>query len=360
MARGRRRRRRTPPGTAPGTLQIDPKAPPPALRVMAFGPDSLEERAVGSVEELPALLGRKPVLWLNVDGLGDEGTLLRLGEIFGLHRLALEDVVGQHQRAKIEPYADHLFIVARVPQPGERLETEQLSLFLGRDFLLTFQERPGDCFDPIRERLRKGGARIRSAGPDYLAYALLDAVVDSYFPVLEAYGEGLDALEDEVVERPERRAVSRIHEVKRDLLTLRRTIWPLRELLNALLRDPSPLVADETRTYLRDCYDHAIQIMDMVETYREISSSLTEAYLSSLSNRMNEVMKVLTVIATIFMPLGFLAGLYGMNFRTDVSPWNMPELGWRFGYPFCLGVMAAAAVAMLIYFRRKGWIGSSS
>jgi magnesium transporter len=241
--------------------------------------------------------------------------------------------------------------------PDRGVETEQVSMFVGKDFLLTFQERTGDCFTPIRDRLRHGTGRVRQLGPDYLTYALIDAVIDGYYPILEGYGEAIDTLEDEVIERAESEQMHRLHVVKRDLLMLRRAVWPTREMVNGLIRDESPFIGDVARVYLRDCYDHTIQLMDVVETYREISSSLLDAYLSSMSARLNEIMKVLTIIATIFIPLSFIASVYGMNFDPSVSPWNMPELKFYYGYPFALAIMAAVAGGLLYYFRRRGWMG---
>ena len=335
----------------------DPAATAPVVRAILYGPDQIEEVAVANVDELRPLIGRRPVMWVNVDGLGDVELIRRLGEMFGLHRLALEDVVNTHQRPKVEEYADHIFIVTKIVHEEPALATEQVSMFLGRDFLLTFQEDVGDCFDPVRERLRNDRGRIRGAQADYLAYALLDAAIDEYFPVLERYGELVEGLEDAVMAAPTARIVSRIHLAKRDLLTLRRAIWPQREAINALVRDVSPLIAEPTRIHLRDCYDHCVQLMDMVETYREIASGLVDIHLSSISAHMNEIMKVLTIIATIFMPLGFIAGVYGMNFNAAASPWNMPELRWYWGYPFALGLMAAVAAGLVVYFWRKAWIG---
>jgi len=242
----------------------------------------------------------------------------------------------------------------------EALTTEQLSIFLGRNYVLTFQEEPGDCFDAVRDRIAKGGGRIRNCGPDYLAYALIDAFIDDYFPVLERYGEKLEALESEVITRADNQLIAHIHQVKRDLLVLRRAIWPLREAINSLIRDPTPLISDETRIYFRDCHDHAVQLIDLLENYREIASSLVEVYLSSVSNRLNEIMKVLTIFTVVFIPLNFIASIYGMNFNPEKSAWNMPEVNWIYGYPFTLGLMATVALSMLIYFRKKKWIGSAS
>ena len=367
MTRGikhRRRRnhfhRRTPPGASPGTITTDPQAPHPKIHMIAYGPESAIEEEVHDVESIRNHLAQWPVVWVNVDGLGDAEVIRQLGQIFDLHRLAMEDVVGVHQRAKVEQYDSYYYVVARMAEMHDILETDQLSLFWGRNYVLTFQEKAGDCFDPIRLRIRKKDGRIRTSGPDYLAYSLLDASIDNYFPILEKYGEQIEALEDQVVLRPSSQFVPEIHELKRDLLGLRRAVWPLREAVSGLIREPSPLIAQETRLYLRDCYDHTVQIIDLLENYRDVAASLMEVYLSSVSNRLNEIMKFLTIFTTIFIPLNFIAGIYGMNFNTEKSPWNMPELNWYFGYPLAGGLMAVLCVGMLIYFRRKGWIGSSS
>jgi magnesium transporter len=211
----------------------------------------------------------------------------------------------------------------------------------------------------VRDRIRKGGNKIRNTGPDYLAYALLDAFIDNYFPFLEQLGERLETLEDEVILRPDTQTITQIHRIKRDLLTMRRAVWPLRDALTSLIRESTPLITDDTRIYLRDCYDHTIRLIDLLETYREIATGLTDIYLSSMSNRLNEVMKVLTIFTAIFIPISFIAGVYGMNFNPNSSPWNMPELNWKWGYPFALALMAAVAIVLLIYFRRKGWLTST-
>jgi magnesium transporter len=322
---------------------------------MAYGPGEFTEQQIQSPEALASFIGKWPVLWINVDGLGDAEAIRKIGEIFGIHPLALEDVIHAQQRPKVEPYENYLFIIMQMLLTGDVLDMEQLSLFLGKNFVLTFQERPGgDCFPLVRDRIRRNHARIRGAGADHLAYALVDAVVDYYFPLLERYGERLETVEDEVVARPSGRTVANIHRVKRDLLMLRRTAWPMREAINSLVRDESPFIARETRTYLRDCYDHAVRIIDILETDRETAFGLLETYLSATSNRMNEVIKVLTVITTIFMPLTFIAGIYGMNFM------HMPELSRPWGYPAVLASMAAIGLGMLFYFRRKGWLGPRS
>jgi magnesium transporter len=359
----RRRKQResyslVPPGTPPGTVIVHPEAAPPTIRILAYGPTEVLEEHVVEARRVRDFLDKQPVTWVDVEGLGDASTIHALGEIFNVHRLVLEDIVTVHQRPKIEQYDDQLFIVARAVYPGEHLESEQISLFVGENFVLTFQEgRPGDCLEAIRERIRKKGGRIRDAGHDYLAYALLDAIVDSYFPILEEYGERLETLEDEILLRPQPDTVARIHGIKRDLLTLRRAMWPQRETFNALLRGEGSVMTTETRLYIRDCYDHSVQILDLLETYRELGSDLIDMYLSMVSNRTNEIMRVLTVISVVFIPLTFIAGVYGMNFDTEKSLWNMPELKWYFGYPFALLLMLMVALGQMIFFRRRGWLG---
>ena len=342
------------PGTAPGTLVFDPEAPPPVIRLIAYSPEAFVEVDVGDPEEVQAYLAEWPVVWVDIDGHGDGEVLGRIGEIFGLHLLALEDVVSLGQRAKVEPYEKDLFIVTRMPTAEPPL-TEQVSIFLGERHVLTIQERPGDPFEGVRERIRRGRLRIRSSTPDYLVYALLDALVDSYFPVLDDLAIELERLEEEVLDSPDEGTVAAIHRVRRALVGLRRVIGPHREVLNSLLRDPTSHIRAETAVFLRDVYDHAIRIMDLLESQREIAADLMSAYMSSISNRMNEVMKVLTIVATLFIPLGFIAGVYGMNFNPDVSPWNMPELNWFLGYPFALLLMAAVAGGFLVLIWRKGW-----
>jgi magnesium transporter len=362
MALSRKRRRKhqfqrqTQPGASPGTIVVDPQSPKPIITVIAYSADGMIEEQIADIDQIAEYLKKWPIAWINIDGLGDAETIRRIGEIFNLHRLALEDVVNVHQRAKVEQYGAHLFIVARMVAWADRLETEQLSIFLGQKWVLTFQERPGgDSFDPVRARLRESRGRIRDVGADYLAYALLDAVVDAYFPVLEQYGEALEDTEQEVLRGSAQEIIQRIHAIKHDLLILRRAIWPMREAVHTLVRDPHPVIHDETRIYLRDCYDHTIQLIDLLETYRELGSDLRDLYLSSASNRMNEIMKVLTVISTIFIPLNFIAGVYGMNFNTE-HPWNMPELNWRFGYMYALSLMLTVTAGLIYFFWQKGWL----
>ncbi len=353
----RRRRRfhkRTPPGAKPGTLIADPHAMPTSMRAWGFGGAASEALDPVRLADLPALRARHPLVWLDVAGLGDVQLVRAIGECFGLHTLALEDVLNTHQRAKVEAYPGQLFVVARMLQCEHALETDQLSLFLAPGLVVTFQERPGDNFDPLRARIGARDPELCGRGADYLAYALLDAVIDGYFPVLEKLGERVEHLEEEALHHPVPRTLHGIHELKRDLLLVRRAVWPLREAMHGLVRQEYPQITADTRLHINDCYDHTVQVMDLVENYRDIASSLVEIYLSSISNRLNEVMKVLTIITTIFIPLSFIAGVYGMNFE------GMPELHSRYGYPLTLLVMLLVAIALVLFFRHKGWLGAGA
>ena len=354
---GPRRRRKFNAGLAPGTLSVDPEAAPSVVRVFAYGPASCVEKTLETLDALPALLREHAVTWVNVDGLGNADTIAALGRIFALHPLALEDVVNVRQRPKVEAYDRYQFLVLRMVTPGTALPTDQMSMFIGDNFVLTFQEHPGDCFEWVRRRLRQEQAPARAHGADYLAYTLIDALVDHYFPVLEACGERLDALQDRVVRQPNLQFVHELSNLKRDLLHLRRAIWPLRDELSALARQPM-FIRPDIVPYLRDCHDHTLVLLDMIETLREVSGNLMDIYLSSVSNRMNGVMQLLTVIATIFIPLTFIAGVYGMNFNPAASPWNMPELNAYWGYPVVLGSMLTCGLSLLLFFWRKGWLRS--
>ncbi|MDP8221728.1 MAG: magnesium/cobalt transporter CorA [Candidatus Lernaella stagnicola] len=354
-----KKRRTVKPGTVPGELTVDLEAPHPTIHAMAWSSDAeFMETQVEKTEEISALRAHYSFVWIDVAGLGNLAIVEEVGAMFSLHRLALEDVLNVNQRPKVEYFSDHLFLTMRLLTVAAELEAEQISLFLGKNFVLTFQERLGDCFDGVRERLRRGKGRIRNSGADYVAYALIDSVVDHSFPLLEHFGELLESLEEEVLERPDRETIRHVFAVKTELIAIRRAVWPQRELLNSLMRDAPPLVSQDNVVYLRDCYDHTAQIIDLVENFRDIAASLVDVYLSTVSNRMNDVMRVLTIIATIFIPLGFLAGIYGMNFDSSVSKWNMPELRSPFGYPLLIGFMVTCAGGMLFYFYRKGWIGS--
>ncbi len=350
------RPRRSPPGSPPGLLAVDPAAAPPRLSLMRYGPAGLAEIADPAPEDLAPRPGE--IVWLNVAGLGDAALLQRLAGIFGLHPLAMEDAVSHHQRPKFEDYERHHFIVLRMPDPGDaRFSAEQVALCLGEGFVVTFQERPGDVFDPVRARLRNPASALRGHGADRLAHALVDAVIDAYFPVLERLGERIEALEDIVVADPGPDRIAAIHAIRHELMAIRGAIWPTRDLLSAMMRDDSDRIGAQTRVYLRDCQDHAFQLLETLETYREVAAGLVELHLSSQSNRMNEVMQVLTLIATIFIPLTFIAGVYGMNFDPDAGRFAMPELRWAWGYPVVMAAMAVIAGLLVLWFRRKGWLG---
>ena len=319
--------------------------------------DRVEIRRISNFEEF-IHSRREPwarMRWINVDGLDPAG-IRALAIKYALHPLAIEDVMSTEQRPKVDPYTSegghppHLFVIVRMIQLLEgKLQSEQISIFIGRDIVITIQETPGDIWDPIRRRLEKPGSRMRQLDASYLAYALIDAIVDHCFPVLEVYGDRLEELEDLVLDRPDRDTIALVHEVKRELLLLRRAVWPMREVVNTLQREPHECMSDTTRTFLRDVYDHLIQIMDIIETYREVATSLTETYMTSMSNRMSEVMKVLTIIGTIFIPLTFLAGIYGMNMP-------IPENQYANSYPIFWGVCIALGIGMIAWFRKRGWL----
>lgn len=353
-------RRRTEPGASPGSVVVDPAARQPDIHVMVFGAGQFQEHRNIKLDQLPALLSNSSNIWIEVDGLGNAGLIERIGEMFHLHRLALEDVVNSHQRAKVEPYGEFLFLVARMPKYEsphaiDRCATEQLSMFLKHNLLITFQEKDDDCLEPVRQRLRQGSGRIREQNVDYLAYTLVDAAIDAFYPILEKVGERIEELEEVILSRRTTMdAFTAIREVKRELLVLRRAIWPHREMIGSLIRDPFPQISDSTRVYLRDCYDHAVQIIDLLELYRDLSSDLRDFHLSMVSHRMNEQMRVLTVVATLFMPPTFLVGLYGQNFA------KLPFAGEEYGYwPFfiALAIFAVSSCAMMGYFWYVGWIG---
>jgi magnesium transporter len=350
----RRRTIRIRQGTLPGTLAFhEGTAPRARLTVMRYAPDRVSEGEARSVEAAVAGEGGG-VVWINVDGL-DPRVLAKLGAHFGLHPLALEDALSVPQRPKTERYEKHYFMVLRTmraapEQPASDIVEEQVSVFFGPGWIVTVQEHgDGDCFGPVREAIRQGRGRVREAGADYLAYLLLDAVVDAYFPVLEALDDRMNLLEEDAVLGHSRETLLHIQRLRHDLLSLRRAVWPVREQIGVLQRDDTALVAPETRVFLRDAYDHAMQALEIVEALRETSASVMEVHLSAQNQRLNEVMKVLTVMATLFIPLTFIASIYGMNFEF------IPELHWRYGYLFALGLMAATAGAMILYFRRRGW-----
>ncbi len=339
-----------PPGEVVSTGDLRKK--PVTVTTIHYDASRLDERVCTSPEDLQTLVLSPGVTWITVDGIHDTRVIQEVGDALGIHPLTREAIANTRQRPKIEDYGDYLYVVARMvslEKSGE-LQSEQVSLLLGAGYVGTFQEEPGTAFDHIKERIRAGGGRLRTEGADHLFYTLLDAVVDGYFAVIEVFGERIEEIEEKVVAEPDRETLQAIYALKRSLITLRRATWPLRDVLGELERGDSPRISKPTLVYLRDVHDHAIQAAETVETYREMIAGVLDIYLSSQSSRMNEIMEVLTIIATIFIPLSFIAGIYGMNFA------YMPELEHPWGYPMALASMIAVAGAMLLYFRRKGWI----
>ncbi len=341
-------------GLPPGTLVYvgEKKVEEVVITVFDYDGKRYDEREVESVEECFPYRDQPTVTWINIDGIHQVEIMERIGSHFGIHPLVIEDILNTHQRPKMDDLDDYIFVVLKMLNYSEEgeIDAEQISIILGQNFVISFQERKGDVFDPVRERLRKNKGRIRRVGADYLAYALLDSVVDNYFAILEKTGERIELLEEELVENPSTRTLQEIHGLKREMIFLRKSVWPLREVISGLERGDSSLIRETTVIYFRDVYDHTIQVIDTVESFRDMISGMLDIYLSSISNKMNEVMKVLTIIATIFIPLTFIAGVYGMNFG------YMPELEWHLGYFAVLSVMAIMALGMVIYFRKKKWL----
>lgn len=349
-----------PPGTAPGMLgeQRLPAAMPAQVRLVQY--DSADLTMHEAVDAMPAPSEERGIAWLHVQGHPSQELLARLGDRYGIHPLALEDIHNTGQRPKVEEFEHQLFVILALPRFVDGcVEVYQASFLFAAQTVLSFCTAPVDPFLPVLRRLQERAGLFRGRGADYLLYALLDAVVDGGFPVLEAFGVEFEALEEKILVRAGREALPHIHRVKRELILLRRMLWPQRDVLNALVREEREQIREGTRIFLRDCYDHTVQVMDLVETYRDMSVSMLDIYLTSVSNRMNEIMRVLTMIATIFIPLTFIVGVYGMNFGTTgtpKSPWAMPELDWYYGYPLVWLLMVMVALGMLLYFRRKHWL----
>jgi magnesium transporter len=359
----KRRKRRMPNlNLPPGTMQVDPEASRPVLTAFGFSPAGFEEVTLKDPAEVRQLLEKWPVVWLNVDGFGDEAILRGVQAIFGIHALAMEDVTDATQRAKVESYGDNTFLVVPMPQvhrEGVRFESEQLSLYLTDRAVVSFQATaPGDCLSVIRDRIRTGRGRVRTSNSAYLAYALIDTVIDAYFPLVSQMGDRLEELEERIVEDVDVHQIHDIRAIKVDLMRIRRAVWPMRDAV-AAMGTLDRVYGHELRPYLRDAQDHVARLMDLLETDRFMASDLMEIYLTATSNRLGEVNKFLTIVATIFIPLGFIASVYGMNFHPD-SPWNMPELNWRYGYPFALALMLFTALGFMGYFWWKGWLGSQA
>ncbi len=349
-------------GLAPGTLVHvgEKRTEKPRITVIDYDEKQFQEKTIDNIEECFALKKTPTVTWVNIDGVHDVGLIEKLGKEFNIHPLILEDIVNTGQRPKIEDMGEYIFLVLKMfyqdRENSKDINIEQVSMLLGRDFVISFQEKEGDVFDPTRERIRKAKGRVRTMKADYLAYALLDAVIDGYFAILESFGEEVEDIGEILAANPTSETLHVIHKLKRDTIFLRKSVWPLREIVNTLQRGESRLVESSNLVYFRDIYDHTIQVIDTIEATRDMVSGMLDIYLSSVSNKMNEVMKVLTIFAAIFIPLTFVAGIYGMNFNPGISAWNMPELNWKFGYFFALGIMLLVALLMVFYFKRKKWM----
>ena len=342
-------------GSSPGTLVHvgERKIDKVRLSVIHYTADSLTERTLDAVEEGLDLVKQGATTWINIDGTHDVSLMENIGRRQGIHPLTLEDVLNNTLRPKSEVFDNYLFVVLkmlRYDTDEKSIASEQISLILGENILISFQEAAGDVFEPVRDRIRKGKGRIRGAGCDYLAYALIDAIVDHYFVILDHVGRRLELLEEGIDDHPDAGLLDEIHAVRRELIYLRKQVWPLRDIISLLLKEESSFFSDTTRLFIRDVYDHTIQTIDTIESFRDILSGLQDLYLSIISNRMNEVMKVLTVIATIFIPVTFIAGIYGMNFQ------HMPELGWRWAYPLFWIVVVAIVAGMIFFFRKRRWL----
>lgn len=348
-------------GLSPGTLVYvgDDKDEQVQISLIDYDKDNYNSKVLEGLEECRQLKDSPTVTWINVDGVHDVSQIEKLCRQFDIHPLIVEDIVNSTQRPKVDVFDDYLYLVLRMHRFGEKggeILSEQVSLVLGRNFLLTFQEKQGDTFDSVRNRIKNNKGKVRKMGADYLAYALIDSVIDSFFSVLERTGEEIEELEDELVSEPTPETLQKIHVLKREMILLRKSVWPLREVISALQREETEFITDAISVFIKDLYDHTIQIIDTVETFRDLIGGMLDIYLSSISNKMNEVMKVLTIFAALFIPLTFIAGIYGMNFNPAVSPFNMPELNWFYGYPFALVLMAVTVSGLLVYFRRKRWL----
>lgn len=349
-------RRRTKPGHAPGSPIVDPHAQRSRARAVGYGASGCASLDVLPLADLQAKLQEHAVVWIHVQGLGDHEFLQAVADAVAMHPLALEDVVHAHQRPKLESYGEHVFLVVRAPGADPLHETRQVAIYAGKRFLVSFEEEATDLFEPVRDRVMRGTGRVRKDGSDYLVYALFDAVLDAYFPVVEMAGDRIDVLESETMARPGEGSLARIYELKRDVAIMRRTVTPHRDIAIRLARGEFELVDEETLVFFRDCHDHAVQVLDQLEQLRDVAAGLMEVHVSLINNRMNDVMRVLTVISTIFIPLTFVVGVYGMNFDPDSSPYAMPELRWRYGYPVVMAVMGVCGVVMWLWFKRRGWL----
>ena len=357
---GRRRRgrgRRPPVGASPGTLVADPAAQPTTVCLTLISPDKCETVHNATLADVVRQADRWPVVWLDCVGLGNIPLIEEIGRIFGLHPLALEDVVNAGQRPKTDFFDDHAFVVLRMIDDAASRRYEQVSVFFGEKFVITFQEREGDPFDPVRRRVHGTEAsRLRARGGDYLAYALIDAVVDSYFAPIEGLSDTVEVIEEEMLRVPLQEQMQKLHRLRREILTLKGVLWPLRDALAALVRNDEPFVKAETKVFLNDTLDHAFRLIELVETQRDTLTGLMEMHLSLSQARTNDIISLLTIVSTIFIPLTFLVGVWGMNFDPDASPWNMPELRAYYGYPAAIVFMVTVAVGLFSYFKWKKWL----
>lgn len=355
--RPRKKNKRSPIGASPGTLVADPNAKPPILTLTAISPDRQITIPEVSLETVREYCEEWPLIWLDCAGLADVEMIARIGEQFGLHPLALEDAVNTGQRPKVDFFDDHVFVVASMIDDAATNRYEQISIFFGEKFVVTFQEREGDPFEPVRRRIESSKSRrIRNRRADYLAYALLDAIVDSYFPIMEESADKIEVFEDEMLNAFSKEQASRLHLFRRNMIVAKRVLGPMRDAVATLLRGEGHYIHDDTKIYLNDTLDHATRLMDMVEMYRDILTGLIDMHLSLSQAKTSEVINLLTKVSTIFIPLTFLVGVWGMNFDPQASPWNMPELTAYYGYPLALGFMLIVAVALILYFRWKKWM----
>lgn len=355
----RKSHQRKKPGSAPGTIKHTGERHMDEIQITVhdYDDDSLQKKSINKIQKAKPFLDAPSKTWINVCGLHDTEKLKSIWNFFHLHPLIQEDIVNTSQRPKVEIYDNCIFFVLRLISYSkeEGIHAEQISIVLGENYVISFQETDEEHFKPILNRLAVEGSRIRTKNTDYLTYALIDTVVDYYFNVIEYIADDIADTEDELLENPEDHILQKIHKLRREVIYFRKSIWPLRDAVNSVIRDDQKFIGDDTKIFLRDVYDHVIQVIDNIENYRDMVIGMHDMYMSQVSNRMNEVMKVLTIIATIFIPLTFIAGIYGMNFDPKASPLNMPELGWYWGYPASLAVMAVIAFVMIIYFKRKGW-----
>ena len=363
-----KRIKRSPPGTAPGVINIPEDALKMQVKCINYDQDSIEEKELYTLDEIKAQLQNNPnkVNWFDIKGFGNRIFLEQLADFFGIHRLQLEDVVNVYQRPKVEEFRGHLFFISRVLRENDNVfQNDQLSIFLGNNYVITFQDKYDDILDPIRKRLRLGKGYLRRSGPDYLVYSLMDVVIDNYYPILEKLGDSLDDLQDELISNPTREALNRLLQKKKDLVLLRRTIWTERDKMNDIIRSAFSEINISTKVFFRDTYDHCIQLLDLVESYKEVTASLMDVYQSSVSNRLNQVMKVLTIISTIFIPLTFIVGVYGMNFSHndpetgEILLLNMPELYSPYGYLAVCFFMLVIVIFQVFYFYKKGWLNKA-